>query len=271
MKKVIVRKSDYRNEGWVADIEGGLFVLPDGTEGRYGIDVCYLTKKEAQAAADLYLAIQDTQNVVDSIEIKTGFICPGCNIKLGKGEEAYCHVGRVYHKKCFVPTAATIDKDKTIRTFGIGTTKPTNPKDALAINKAPLSTLPTGPIYEIALAMLEGARKYGRHNYRVMGVKASVYYDAAMGHITAWWEGEDIDPDSGIHHLGKAMACLAVIRDSMMMENWIDDRPPRYPHAQELMRNNPIVGVILDKHPDCIDPYTEINKNIDKYPGRENE
>ena len=44
--------------------------------------------------------------------------------------------------------------------------KPTNPKDALGIKKAPLSTLPTGPMYEVALAMLEGARTYGRHKYR---------------------------------------------------------------------------------------------------------
>jgi len=140
-------------------------------------------------------------------------------------------------------------------------TKPTNPKDALAIKKAPLSTLPTGPMYEVALAMLEGARKYGRHNYRVMGVKASVYYDAAMGHLTSWWEGEDIDPASGLPHLAKAIACIAVVRDSMMMKNWVDDRPPRYPDASELMRNNPIVGTILEKYPDCKEPYTELNKN----------
>lgn len=139
--------------------------------------------------------------------------------------------------------------------------KDTNPKDALGIKKAPLSTLPTGPMYEMALAMLEGSRKYGRHNYRVMGVKASVYYDAAMGHITSWWEGEDIDPASGVHHLAKAMACLAIVRDSMMMENWIDDRPPCYPNASKLMRNSPIVETILEKYPDCVEPFTEINKN----------
>lgn len=139
-------------------------------------------------------------------------------------------------------------------------TKPTNPKDSLGIKKAPLSTMPTGPMYEVALAMLEGARKYGRHNYRVMGVKASVYYDAAMGHLTAWWEGEDIDPASGLHHLAKVMACIAVVRDSMMMENWVDDRPPKYPDASKLMRNNPAVETILKKYPDCVEPYTENNK-----------
>lgn len=139
--------------------------------------------------------------------------------------------------------------------------KSTNPKDALGIKKAPMSTLPAGPMYEVALAMLEGSRKYGRHNYRVMGAKASVYYDAAMGHITAWWEGEDIDLESGIHHLGKAMACLVVVRDSMMMDNWVDDRPPRYPNGDVLMRNNPVVLTILEKYPDCVPPFTEKNKD----------
>jgi len=143
-------------------------------------------------------------------------------------------------------------------------TKPTNPKDSLGIKKAPLSTMPTGPMYEVALAMLEGARKYGRHNYRVMGVKASVYYDAAMGHLTAWWEGEDIDPASGLHHLAKAMACIAVVRDSMMMENWVDDRPPKYPDASKLMRNHPAVETILEKYPDRVEPYTELNKSDDR-------
>ena len=62
-------------------------------------------------------------------------------------------------------------------------TKPTNPKDAIGIKKVPFSTVPARVIAEIGLAMLEGAAKYGRHNYRVSGVRASVYYDAAMRHI----------------------------------------------------------------------------------------
>lgn len=143
---------------------------------------------------------------------------------------------------------------------GVLEIKPTNPKDALGVKKAPLSTLPTGPMYEVALAMLEGARKYGRHNYRVMGVKASVYYDAAMGHITAWWEGEDADPASGLHHLAKAMASLAVIRDSQMMNNWVDDRPPRYSDASELMRDHPAVNDILKRYPECVKPFTHIDR-----------
>jgi hypothetical protein len=136
-------------------------------------------------------------------------------------------------------------------------TKPTNPKDALGIKKAPLSTLPTQVGFEVALAMLEGARKYGRHNYRSMGVKASVYYDACQRHLAAWWEGEDIDPDSGLSHIAKAAACLFVLRDSMLMENWEDDRPPQHPNRLNLTKLNELAEEIIEKYPDCVEPHTE--------------
>jgi hypothetical protein len=105
--------------------------------------------------------------------------------------------------------------------------KDTNPKDAVGIAKVPFSTLSQVVIAEEGLAMMEGALKYGRHNYRESGVRASVYFDAFMRHMTAWWEGQDIDPDSGLSHVTKARACLGVLRDSMVRGNWVDDRPPR--------------------------------------------
>ena len=106
--------------------------------------------------------------------------------------------------------------------------KLSNPKDAIGIAKAPMSVVSGPVIAELGLGMMEGARKYGRHNYRAVGVRASVYYDAMMRHMMAFWEGEDIDPDSGLSHVTKAMACLCVLRDSMIMGNWKDDRPPKH-------------------------------------------
>ena len=44
----------------------------------------------------------------------------------------------------------------------------------------------------------------------------------------AWWEGEDEDPDSGVHHLAHAMTGLAVLRDSQLQGNCKDDRPKPY-------------------------------------------
>lgn len=104
--------------------------------------------------------------------------------------------------------------------------KPSNPKDAMGVQKAPMSCISASVLRECGLAMAEGALKYGRFNYRVVGVRATVYYDAALRHLMSWFEGEDIDPDSGISHLTKAMVSLAVLRDAMIQGKMEDDRPP---------------------------------------------
>jgi len=135
-------------------------------------------------------------------------------------------------------------------------TKPSNPKDGIGVRKAGTHLIPRKVIFELGLALLEGARKYGAHNYRIAGVRASVYYDALDRHVSAWWEGEDIDPDSGLSHLTKAMACLVVLRDSMTIGNWTDDRPPRLEDGwiEEL---NKKAAEIIEKYPDAKLPYTE--------------
>jgi hypothetical protein len=101
-----------------------------------------------------------------------------------------------------------------------------NPKDAVGSKKAPLSTISRRVLHELGLAMLEGECKYWRHNYRASKVRAMVYLDAHDRHISAWIEGQDIDPASGLSHLVKAMACLAIVRDAQLYDSLIDDRPP---------------------------------------------
>lgn len=126
--------------------------------------------------------------------------------------------------------------------------KDTNPKDAIGISKAPMSTVSAAVLMEVGVAMLEGASKYGRHNYRAAGVRASVYYDALMRHAMAWWEGEDIDPDSGMSHITKAIATLVVLRDAMIQDKFTDDRPPR--SAPFLPGLNDKAAALLAKHAD---------------------
>lgn len=72
--------------------------------------------------------------------------------------------------------------------------------------------------------MLNGLLKYGRSNFRVVGVKASIYVDAAMRHLTAWFEGEECDPEDGVPHLSAALACLAIIIDADSAGKLNDDR-----------------------------------------------
>ncbi len=87
--------------------------------------------------------------------------------------------------------------------------KPTNPKDLAGMAKPPMSTVSKLVLAELGVAMLEGATKYGKFNYRGTEVLASVYLDAAGRHLTAWEEGQDIDPGSGLNHITKAIAAVA--------------------------------------------------------------
>jgi hypothetical protein len=136
--------------------------------------------------------------------------------------------------------------------------KDTNPKDAVGTRKVPMSCLPAPVMMEMALGMMEGARKYRRHNYRIAGVRASVYYDAAMRHLMDWWEGTDVDPDSGLSHITKAMTALCVLRDAMMNDKWTDDRPPKFKDQEWIKGFNKKASEIIDKYPQELPPYTQV-------------
>jgi hypothetical protein len=107
--------------------------------------------------------------------------------------------------------------------------KPTNPKDMVGIGKIPSSCVSRLVLAEVGVGMFEGALKYGRHNYRGLGVRASIYFDATMRHLDSWWEGQDIDPATNLSHITKAICSLFVMRDAMIMGMFTDDRPPKNP------------------------------------------
>lgn len=129
--------------------------------------------------------------------------------------------------------------------------KDTNPKDAVGVAKVPQSVVSRLVLGELGLAMFEGARKYGRHNYRVAGVRASVYFDALNRHMDAWWEGEDLDPDSGLSHVTKAIATLVVLRDAMIQDKFTDDRPPPAKNAAWMAELNKLAADLIRKYPDA--------------------
>jgi hypothetical protein len=137
--------------------------------------------------------------------------------------------------------------------------KDTNPKDAVGIKKwRQFCTIPFTVLWELGVAMLEGARKYGRHNYRVAGVRGSVYIDAAKGHLDCWWEGEDIDPDSGLSHITKAIASLVVLRDAMIQDKFVDDRPPKTKNLDEFRASlQTAVEKIFERIPEAKPAFVE--------------
>jgi hypothetical protein len=102
--------------------------------------------------------------------------------------------------------------------------KPTNPKDQLGADKVPLHLWPETATILGSMAMLDGALKYGRSNFRAMGARASIYVDAVRRHLGRWFEGEDLDPDSGLPHLAHALASLAILVDAHAAGRLTDDR-----------------------------------------------
>lgn len=113
--------------------------------------------------------------------------------------------------------------------------KPSNPKDAIVGDKVPLHLVPAAFKALTAIGLAEGRFKYGAWNWRKAGVRASVYLDAHMRHIDDWINGEDHDPETGVHNLANAAACLAIIVDAIYSGQLNDDRPPRQPELGQLL------------------------------------
>jgi len=103
---------------------------------------------------------------------------------------------------------------------------PENPKDIVGSRKPPLHLIPLTANIAAAMAFKDGAAKYGPYNWRAIKIKASPYVVAARRHIELWWDcSEEYAKDSGVHHLGHAMATLAILYDAMINDGLIDDRP----------------------------------------------
>ncbi len=138
-------------------------------------------------------------------------------------------------------------------------TKETNPKDVVGVLKWSLSYLPGRVLAEASVGMHEGGFKYGAHNYRAAGVQAMVYYNATQRHLIAWVEGQDIDPDSNVNHITKAICSLIVLRDSMLQGNWVDDRPIAIDPSVFAECNEAVVA-LAERYPNPVAPYTQAEK-----------
>jgi hypothetical protein len=139
--------------------------------------------------------------------------------------------------------------------------KESNPKQGIGVRKVAFDCVPAVVEAGIANAMLSGALKYGRHNYREHGARASVYYSAARRHLSKWWdEGQDMDPDTGglVHHIDMTIAGLVVLRDAMICGKCTDDRPPRAPEGY-IDQQSAIAAQIIDRVKTPVEPYTHLD------------
>lgn len=100
-----------------------------------------------------------------------------------------------------------------------------NPKTRFGMAKPPIGLIPGPAMVHMAEAFRDGTQKYGPANWRIDPVSASTYVNAALRHLLSWHDGEEEASDSGVHHLGHAAACLAILMDAQAQGTLIDDRP----------------------------------------------
>lgn len=100
-----------------------------------------------------------------------------------------------------------------------------NPKDKCGMKKAPLHLIPAAADIAEAQVLRFGAGRYGEFNWREEQIQASVYISAAKRHLAAWFDGEDLDPESKVSHLAHARACMSILLDAISLDGVIDDRP----------------------------------------------
>ncbi|HZX51505.1 MAG TPA: dATP/dGTP diphosphohydrolase domain-containing protein [Pseudomonas sp.] len=127
--------------------------------------------------------------------------------------------------------------------------KETNPKDQLGSLKLPLHLWPMSATAFGCIGLANGMLKYGRSNWRHAGVRPSIYVDAAMRHLTDWFEGNEVDPEDGVHNLAGALACLAILVDAKVTGKLVDDRNfngAGWREARALME--PHMSRLLDIH-----------------------
>lgn len=84
--------------------------------------------------------------------------------------------------------------------------------------------LPAGPLAKIARHYGVGARKYADRNWE-KGYDWSLSYGALQRHLNAFWDGEDIDEETGSPHLAAAGFHVLALLEFMNTHPELDNRP----------------------------------------------
>jgi len=150
------------------------------------------------------------------------------DVKSGWNRSLYANSPKVdminHHLWYAVPNdpACTMIRDKAMKEEWN-----TDPKASQAIQKPQLQLIPPALNDETAKALMRGAEKYGFFNWRGNKVEMMTYLGAMKRHIDCLIEGEDIDPDTGAHHLGCVAAGCGIVLDARKHGTLVDNRPPK--------------------------------------------
>jgi hypothetical protein len=90
--------------------------------------------------------------------------------------------------------------------------------------KDPWGLAPWDAFRAIVRVLRYGAAKYAPRNWE-KGMAWSRPFDALMRHLTAWWDGEQCDEETGMSHLWHAGCCVVFLIAFELRGVGRDDRP----------------------------------------------
>lgn len=87
-----------------------------------------------------------------------------------------------------------------------------------------LHAIPWEALRELGKVFAFGEAKYDDYNFR-KGYKWSLSFDAMLRHMWAFWNREDTDEESGLHHMAHAVWHGLVLTFYSITKRGKDDRP----------------------------------------------
>ena len=85
--------------------------------------------------------------------------------------------------------------------------------------------LPLELLGDVNEVLRYGANKYEFENWKRNGFVYSRAYNALLRHIIAFWNGEDVDPESGFSHVDHAICNLLFLKYHIKAKTDTDNRP----------------------------------------------
>ena len=105
------------------------------------------------------------------------------------------------------------------------------------LGKVSFSLIPFHLMAGVARVFTGGKLKYAEWNW-AKGMQWSVCFDCVFRHLLKWWYlGEDIDPESGEHHLDHVLANIFMLKHYTKTYTEGDDRPPEFTCFSEWMED----------------------------------
>ena len=124
-------------------------------------------------------------------------------------------------------------------------------------SKRRMDLVPTSLTSAVARILEFGAKKYGDNNWRE-GLKWSRVYAALQRHLADFWDGKDVDDESGLPHLYHAACNIAFLIEFYEKRKDLDDRYKFEKHKLGTFYYNSKTGKEIEVKPDHIYPINDV-------------